>query len=139
LDLISNKKVEELLEKYNVEINFYPHYRSQNFFKYHLDKTDGKINYITLGEKTVQELLIDHDVLITDYSSVSFDFSYMKKPVIFFHFDINRFFKKGILRPIDETFIGATAYNENELLNKLEESIHNNFVNSDVDFSEIFY
>lgn len=138
LDLISNKKVEELLEKYNVEINFYPHYRSQNFFKYHLDKTDGKINYITLGEKTVQELLIDHDVLITDYSSVSFDFSYMKKPVIFFHFDINRFFKKGILRPIDETFIGDISYNENELLVKLEEIILKNNLNSDVDLSEIF-
>lgn len=138
LDLINNNKMKALLEKYNIEINFYPHYRAQNFFKYYLDKTKGEINYITLGEKTVQELLIDHDILITDYSSVSFDFSYMKKPVIFFHFDIDRFFKKGILRPIDETFIGATAYNENELLNKLEESIHNNFVNSDVDFSEIF-
>lgn len=138
LDLISNKKVAELLEKYNVEINFYPHYRSQNFFKYHLDKTEGKINYITLGEKTVQELLIDHDILITDYSSVSFDFSYMKKPVIFFHFDINRFFKKGILRPIDETFIGAISYNENELLSKLEEIIYTNNLNSDVDLSEIF-
>ena len=42
LDLISNKKVEELLEKYNVEINFYPHYRSQNFFKYHLVRLKEK-------------------------------------------------------------------------------------------------
>ncbi|MFQ3782975.1 CDP-glycerol glycerophosphotransferase family protein [Staphylococcus saprophyticus] len=138
LDLISNDKVEQLLEKYNVEINFYPHYRSQSFFKYHLDKTKGKINYITLGEKTVQELLIDHDILITDYSSVSFDFSYMKKPVVFFHFDIDRFFKKGILRPIDETFIGDIAYNENELLNKIEETIQKNDLSSDVDLSEIF-
>ncbi|NWK84948.1 CDP-glycerol glycerophosphotransferase family protein [Staphylococcus sp. GSSP0090] len=138
LDLISNDKVEQLLEKYNVEINFYPHYRSQSFFKYHLDKTKGKINYITLGEKTVQELLIEHDILITDYSSVSFDFSYMKKPVIFFHFDIDRFFKKGILRPIDETFIGETAYNETELLNKLEETIYKNELNSDADLNEIF-
>lgn len=138
LDLINNNKVKELIEKYNIEINFYPHYRAQNFFKYYLDKTKGKINYITLGEKTVQELLIDHDILITDYSSVSFDFSYMKKPVIFFHFDINRFFKKGILRPIDETFVGSTAYNENELLSKLEELIHNKLLNSDVDLSGIF-
>lgn len=138
LDLINNNKVKALLEKYNIEINFYPHYRAQNFFKYYLDKTKGEINYITLVEKTVQELLIDHDILITDYSSVSFDFSYMKKPVIFFHFDIDRFFKKGILRPIDETFVGATAYNENELLSKLEELIHNKLLNSDVDLSGIF-
>ncbi len=123
LDLISNKKVEELLEKYNVEINFYPHYRSQNFFKYHLDKTKGKINYITLGKKTVQELLIDHDILITDYSSVSFDFSYMQKPVLFFHFDVERFFRKGLLRPIEETFIGDIVYNEEEILIKIENLI----------------
>lgn len=123
LNLINNKKVEELLEKYNVEINFYPHYRSQNFFKYHLDNTKGKINYITFGKKTVQELLIDHDILITDYSSVSFDFSYMQKPVIFFHFDVERFFRKGLLRPIEETFVGDIVYNEEEILIKIENLI----------------
>ena len=58
--------------------------------------TDNKsdINYIELGDKTVQELLVEHDLLITDYSSVSFDFSYMKKPVIFYHFDVKNSLEK---------------------------------------------
>ncbi|MDM7864521.1 CDP-glycerol glycerophosphotransferase family protein [Staphylococcus borealis] len=138
LELIRNSKLEKLIENHDVEINFYPHYRSQSFFKYHIDKTEGKINYITLGEKTVQDLLIEHDILITDYSSVSFDFSYMKKPVIFYHFDVDRFFRKGILRPVAETFIGDIAYNETELLNKLEKTIYEGTSISDTDLSNIF-
>lgn len=138
LELIRNNKLEKLIENHNIEINFYPHYRSQSFFKYHIDNTEGKINYITLGEKTVQDLLIEHDILITDYSSVSFDFSYMKKPVIFYHFDVDRFFRKGILRPIAETFIGDIAYNETELLNKIEKTIYEGNLISDTNLNSIF-
>jgi len=138
LGLINNQKLEKLLDKYNVEINFYPHYRAQEFFKNHLNSTQGRIQYISLGEKTVQELLIEHDILITDYSSVSFDFSYMKKPVIFFHFDVDKFFKKGILRPVEETFIGDIAYNEDDILAKIEKIITTNELQGNTDLSNIF-
>ncbi|SUM33873.1 galactosamine-containing minor teichoic acid biosynthesis protein [Staphylococcus gallinarum] len=69
-----------------------------------------------MGERTVQSLLIEHDLLITDYSSVSFDFTYMNKPVIFYHFDVKRFFRKGILRPIHETFLGDIVNDEKSLV-----------------------
>ena len=138
LELINDQKVENLLDKYNVEINFYPHYRAQEFFKNHLNKAKGRIQYISLGEKTVQELLIEHDILITDYSSVSFDFSYMKKPVIFFHFDVDKFFKKGILRPVEETFIGDVAYKEDDILAKIEKIITTNKFQRNTDLSKVF-
>ena len=34
-----------------------------------------------------QKILIKSSLLITDYSSVFFDFSYMKKPIIYTQFD----------------------------------------------------
>ena len=138
INLINHPMFEEIIRKYNIEVNFYPHYRAQSFFKYHLDKTNGLINYIQLGEQTVQDLLIEHDILITDYSSVSFDFSYMKKPVIFFHFDVERFFKKGIFRPIEETFVGDIVYNEHEILNRIENIIKFQSIQSYTDLSHIF-
>lgn len=138
LDLINDKKLESLLDKYDVEINFYPHYRAQEFFKHHLKNVTNKIQYIELGEKTVQELLIEHDILITDYSSISFDFSYMNKPVIFFHFDVERFFRKGILRPVEETFIGKIAYNKSELIDSIEKAIQSNDIKQNVDVSNLF-
>lgn len=137
-DLITNPKFLKLIQKYNIEVNFYPHYRAQSFFKNHLDNTKGLINYVHLGEQTVQDLLIEHDILITDYSSVSFDFSYMKKPVIFFHFDVERFFRKGILRPIEESFIGDIVYNEDTMLDKIEDIINSKNKDLIPDLSNIF-
>ena len=58
-------------------------------------------------------------LLITDYSSVSFDYSFMKKPVIFFHFDFKRFFRKGILRPLEETFLGSIVHDTNSLIDEV--------------------
>ncbi|WP_142924504.1 CDP-glycerol glycerophosphotransferase family protein, partial [Mammaliicoccus sciuri] len=75
LSLIKNKKLNQIIENNNIEINFYPHYRAQSYFKLFLMNNEIKVQYIELGEKTVQSLLIEHDLLITDYSSVSFDFT----------------------------------------------------------------
>lgn len=119
LSLIKNKKLNQLIENHNIEVNFYPHYRAQSYFKLFLMNNNVKVQYIELGEKTVQSLLIDHDLLITDYSSVSFDFTYMNKPVIFYHFDVERFFRKGILRPIHETFLGDIFYDEKKLVDQI--------------------
>lgn len=125
LSLIKNKKLNQLIENHNVEINFYPHYRAQSYFKLFLMNNEIKVQYIELGEKTVQTLLIEHDLLITDYSSVSFDFTYMNKPVIFYHFDVERFFRKGILRPIHETFLGDIFYDEKKLVNQIYDYVIN--------------
>lgn len=42
----------------------------------------------------IQELLIISDVLITDYSSVMFDFSYMKRPIFLYANDIEDYLKQ---------------------------------------------
>lgn len=136
-NLLENKRLHDILEKYNVNINFYPHYRAQAFFNKELINTSEHIRFITLGEQSVQELLIDHALLITDYSSVSFDFTIMNKPVIYYHFDEDRFFNKGILRPVNETFLGDIAETEDLLISYIEASIKNNFETNVEDISEI--
>ena len=46
-----------------------------------------------------QELLVKSSLLITDYSSIFFDFGYLEKPIIFTHFDYEEYrknhFQKG--------------------------------------------
>ena len=136
-NLLENERLHDILEKYNVNINFYPHYRAQPFFNKELINTSEHIRFIELGEKSVQELLIDHALLITDYSSVSFDFTMMNKPVVYYHFDEDRFFNRGILRPVNETFLGDIAETEELLVSYIEASIKNNFETNVDDISEI--
>ncbi|GEP83713.1 galactosamine-containing minor teichoic acid biosynthesis protein [Staphylococcus piscifermentans] len=125
LSLVNSEKLKALSETYDLEINFYPHYRAQQFFQEYLEDAElSHVNFIELGKKSVQDLLIEHDLLITDYSTVSTDFNYMNKPVIFYHFDVSQFFRKGILRPIDQTFIGDIVYSENELVSKISDKIN---------------
>ncbi|MEI3611995.1 CDP-glycerol glycerophosphotransferase family protein [Pseudogracilibacillus sp. SO30301A] len=135
--LIKNPRLLKILEEYDVYLNFYPHYRAQNFFEKDAEEIGGRVNFIPFGSKSVQQLLIEHALLITDYSSVSFDFILMNKPVIHYHFDDKRFFKDGILRPIEETFIGKIAYHEEELIDYIEDRIKHQFENYDVDISGV--
>jgi len=46
-----------------------------------------------IENEDIQKLMLDSKVLITDYSSVFFDMVYMKRPVIFFQFDEEKFRK----------------------------------------------
>ena len=136
-NLIQNDKLLGLLEEYKVNINFYPHYRAQDYFQSEIENMHERIKFISLGSQTVQQLLIDHALLITDYSSVSFDFTLLNKPVVYYHFDVDSFFRKGILRPIEETFIGGIGSYEEELVTIIEDIIKSNFTNFEYEITGI--
>ncbi|TCT19881.1 CDP-glycerol glycerophosphotransferase (TagB/SpsB family) [Melghiribacillus thermohalophilus] len=130
--LLTNYKLHDILEKNDLILDFYPHYRMQHFIKDLSLKINERINLVQLGERKVQDLLKSSKLMITDYSSVSFDFNYQGKPVIFYHFDFRQFFSKGILREKDETFIGDIVNNEEQLIRAIEYYINNNFKEKDI-------
>ncbi|MFC7363958.1 MULTISPECIES: CDP-glycerol glycerophosphotransferase family protein [Bhargavaea] len=137
VNLINNPELNNLLREHNVRLNFYPHYRAQDFFERNIDIEDSRVNFITFGSRKVQDLLIEHALLITDYSTVSFDFIKMKKPVIHYHFDVERFFRKGILRPIEDTFIGRIAQSEQEIVDLIKDRLLHDFDNYEVDITGV--
>lgn len=90
---LNSDDVEKVMEKHGYELLFYPHIEVQRF----LDcfKTEKRhIKILGFDDITVQKLLINCDVLITDFSSVFFDFGYMEKPMIFYQFDREEFRKR---------------------------------------------
>ena len=42
--------------------------------------------------KSYRDIFSETDLLVTDYSSVAFDFAYLRKPVLYCHFDRDEFF-----------------------------------------------
>ncbi|VEF49622.1 minor teichoic acid biosynthesis protein [Bacillus freudenreichii] len=137
MNLIESEELQQLLEQYNIYLHFYPHYRAQDFFQRNVDINNSRVKFIPFGSRKVQELLIEHALLITDYSTVSFDFIKMDKPVIHYHFDVGRFFRRGILRPIEETFIGGIAHTEEEMINLIKDRLNHDLENFEIDISGV--
>lgn len=65
----------------------------------------------------INDLFYITDLLITDYSSNIFEYSLMKKPMLFFAFDkVQYSFSRGFHRPYEESAPGKVCYTFEELL-----------------------
>ena len=92
IHLLQNQTLHEMLEKSNVDLVFNPHHEVQKYISYFKEKcTNSRIIIADKQNYDVQELLKSSALLVTDYSSVFFDFVYMQKPVIYYQFDRKRF------------------------------------------------
>lgn len=84
--LINNLELNEVLKENDMELIFYPHHEMQRY----IELFKSKFNNVIIADKKiydVQTLLKESEILITDYSSIAFDFAYMKKSVIYYQFD----------------------------------------------------
>ena len=92
-DAINDERLIKILENSNLELIFYPHIVMQKC----VDLFESKSNRIKIAKFSdydVQTLLIESKLLVTDFSSVFFDFGYMEKPVIYYQFDRERYIKE---------------------------------------------
>ena len=83
--LLTNEKLLEYAKKNNLKIIFYLHRELQKFA--HCFNSNENIIIAEINNYDVQTLLKTSELLVTDYSSVFFDFAYMNKPVIWYVFD----------------------------------------------------
>lgn len=90
--LINNKEFHLFLEQNNLFLLFYPHYEIQKYIRF-FSSFSNRVKILNKDTSNVQELLKISKLLITDYSSVFFDFAYMDKPVIYYQFDQEEFFR----------------------------------------------
>lgn len=81
------------------------------------------------GENIVyRELFAESDLIITDYSSIAFDFAYLRKPILYFQADKDEFFSgshtydKGYFEYEEDGF-GEVAYDIETLINLMKEYI----------------
>ncbi|MDT3428865.1 glycosyltransferase involved in cell wall biosynthesis/CDP-glycerol glycerophosphotransferase (TagB/SpsB family) [Paenibacillus forsythiae] len=121
LSLLQNRKLHDILEDMDLTLTFYPHYQIQKVLS-ELPVFHERIKVVRQGEEAVQELLNRHALLITDYSTVSFDFAYMNKPVLFYQFDYEEFYSRHYNEgPIDHErdLFGEVVKAEVELLNQI--------------------
>lgn len=129
-EILQSPELLDTLRQHGLKLVFYPHYEMQKFVDC-FQSNDENIVIADFDKYDVQQLLIDAKLLITDYSSVFFDFAYMKKPCIYYQFDQNEFFtqhyKKGYF-DYSENGFGAVPETFEDLLCAINKSIEADFV-----------
>lgn len=89
----------------------YDEYKEHEDFFYDLS-TEGDIN----------DLLLVTDILITDYSSVIFDYFFTNKPIIYFTYDLDEYANdRGMYFPFEDYVYGNVAKTNDELLKSIKE------------------
>ena len=91
--VLNDERLITAAKQAGVQIVFYPHYEAQEFIKI-FTSTDPSVVIADFAHYDVQQLLKQSQLLVTDYSSVFFDFAYMKKPCIYYQFDTERFYSE---------------------------------------------
>ncbi|MEC0106173.1 CDP-glycerol glycerophosphotransferase family protein [Paenibacillus taichungensis] len=114
LKLNLNRLKEQLGNEYILIIKM--HYFVDHNFS--LDKNlEGFVRIFKAGHD-IQQLYLISDILITDYSSVMFDYSLTRKPMIFFVYDITKYEKelRGFYFDLLKEAPGPIVYNEISLI-----------------------
>ena len=87
---LENEVVNQKIEEKGLEVIFFLHPNMQKYTNYFTSlKTKALIK--TSKDVDLQYMLKKAGLLITDYSSIAFDFAYMKKPLLYYQFDYNKF------------------------------------------------
>lgn len=86
--------------------------------------------YDLSNHNDIAELYVLSDLLITDYSSVFFDYAHLKRPVLFFTYDLERYRDKlrGFYIDIEREVPGPLLMNTDEVIHAVEninDVIHN--------------
>lgn len=90
-ELMQDQLLTQFLRDHNYKLVFYMHYKFQPYVETFGMFANDVIVIADSEHFDVQELLMTSKMMITDYSSVFFDFAYMNKPVIYYQFDKQRF------------------------------------------------
>ncbi|MBF7124553.1 CDP-glycerol glycerophosphotransferase family protein [Pediococcus pentosaceus] len=88
----------------------------------------------------ISELYLVSDLLITDYSSVFFDYAYLKRPILFYPYDyeIYKDELRGFYLDYQKDLPGKIAYNSVDLYDEIENELKENDISNNQQF-EMFY
>lgn len=132
--VLNSKNIAGVLEKYDLKIVFYPHRNMQKYLS-EFKTCSSRITIADWKKYDVQELLKESAFLITDLSSIFMDFAYMRKPMIYFQFDMDKFrkgqYQKGYFDYKRDGF-GPVCENLEELEIEIENAAEHNLANPDV-------
>lgn len=124
--LMSDSRLLEAMREHGYKLYFYVHYQLQDFTELFREFANDVVVIADRFHYDVQDLMMRAGIMVTDFSSVQFDFAYMNKPLIYFQFDKDRFvsghYEKGYY-DYEEDGFGPCCYEAQEVCRNLEEMV----------------
>ena len=129
-ELITLDELHDFLRMHDLKLIFYLHHNMQKYARsFHTEFSEIEVVYQD-DIYDIQQLLKESALLITDYSSVHFDFAYMNKPVLYYQFDREEFwdkqYKQSSFDAAKDGF-GPVAYGVKSLVYELKQAYANGF------------
>lgn len=130
IEILTNIELKELLVKYNFKFKFILHPGMNGYIDLFKQFSSDNVQIFEQSEINYNRIFSETSLLITDYSSINFDFAYLKKPLIYYQFDKEKFFstqyKPGYFLYSRDGF-GDVLINSSEVINKIKFYFENGF------------
>lgn len=128
-NLINSNELNDALVDSGVLLYFYMHPQFKDYS--HLFKTTlSNIRVLPFENTDLQVLIRESRCFITDFSSLAFDFGYMKRPVLYYQYDEKEYFEKHYIKGYFDyrrDGFGPVVNTFNELIDNLKTYIRSNF------------
>ena len=129
--LLGNEKLSSFLESKNIDFIYIQHHHDVRRGRGIDKKAFPRI--IFKEQKKLAHYIEQCSLLITDFSSISFDFMFQNKPVIFYHIDVKEkkdFKEKSFMKidPENSIYFDNVFSDEEKLVKKIEYYINRNYI-----------
>lgn len=125
--LLNNPKLNEFTQK-GYRVVFKPHPELVKNIgeteERYIELFDIPDNIYVSYDESYQELLNNSSLMVTDYSSVYFDFAYLKKPVIYYH-PVDDYHYEESYFDYETMGFGEVISSEDDLIDKIGEYVEN--------------
>ncbi|MGJ5715836.1 bifunctional glycosyltransferase/CDP-glycerol:glycerophosphate glycerophosphotransferase [Staphylococcus equorum] len=125
---LTHPKIQQIAKHKNNKINLCLHPRMQDRFS----KFFKHITYINIPSHfSYKDIISNTNLLITDVSSIAFDIAYLRKPIIYYQFDIDEIYTYSVYTPGYFNYVqngfGPVTYDVISLVKEVVKVRKNNF------------
>lgn len=128
INLLQNETLNKFLKIKDIKMSVYIHQLMHEYFdKFNDVKFEENINILPKDAEITKEIM-KSNMLITDYSSIAYDYLYMDMPILFYQFDKDEYEEKiGSYIDLNNDLFGEVAYTTKECVEKIVKIINNDF------------